>query len=63
MKASDPQVLYMVLILPAMFGLTLVGEGIYKLTQNRSLGWFNIAMGLGFIATVLGGFLMLSGAI
>lgn len=63
MKASDPQVIYMVLILPAMFGLTLVGEGIYKLTQNRSLGWFNILMGLSFVGAVVGGFLILSGAV
>lgn len=62
MNATDPQVMYMVLILPSLFGLTLIGEGAYKLTQNRSLGWFNLLMGIGFLITVVVGFLVLSGA-
>jgi hypothetical protein len=63
MQETDPQILYMVLILPGMFGLTLMGEGVYKLTQNRSVGWFNILMGMGFVGTVVGGFLILTGAL
>jgi hypothetical protein len=61
MKPTDPQFLYMVLILPSMFGLTLVGEGIYKLTQERMVGWFNIFMGVIFLVVVIVAFFMLSG--
>lgn len=63
MQATDPQVFYMVLILPGLFGFTLVGEGIYKLTCNRSVGWFNILMGFGFMGAVIGGYLLLSGSL
>ncbi len=30
MTPKDPQFLYMILVLPSLFGLTLMGEGIYK---------------------------------
>lgn len=61
MKTSDPQFIYMVLILPCLFGLTLVGEGVYKLTQERTVGWFNIAMGMVFMVVVGVAFFMLQG--
>lgn len=59
MSSNDPQFLYMVLILPSLFGLTLVGEGVYKLTQERGVGWFNILMGVGFMVVVVAAFVML----
>lgn len=62
MKSSDPQFLYMVLILPSLFALTLIGEGVYKLVEARSMGWLNIAMGIGFMGVVLTAFFMLSGS-
>jgi len=62
MKADDPQLIYMVLVLPCLFGLTLVGEGVYKLTQERQIGWFNIAMGIVFILVVVVAFFMLAGS-
>lgn len=63
MKADDPQLIYMVLVLPCLFGLTLVGEGVYKLTQERQIGWFNIVMGVVFILVVVAAFFMLTGTI
>lgn len=60
MSTSDPQFLYMVLVLPSLFGLTLVGEGVYKLTQERSVGWFNILMGVGFMVVVVVAFFVMS---
>lgn len=63
MDLTDPQVMYMILILPGLFGFTLMGEGVYKLTQNRALGWFNILMGFGFMGAVVVGYLVLSGAL
>lgn len=63
MQASDPQIMYMALILPLLFGLTLVGEGIYKLTQDRAVGWFNLLMGVVFMGAVVGGYLLLMGVL
>lgn len=57
MKATDPQFLYMVLILPALFGLTLVGEGVGKLIHEEDGGWISIVFGAIFIVVVVFAFL------
>ena len=57
MKASDLQFLYMVLILPALFGLILVGEGISKLLHEGQGGWISIIFGTIFICVVVFAFL------
>lgn len=53
MKSTDPQFLYMVLILPAMFGLTLVGEGVTKLVHEESGGWISVIFGVVMILIVV----------
>lgn len=54
MTPSDPQFLYMVLILPSLFGLTLIGEGVVKIYHEDIQGWVSIIFGAVFIAlTVL----------
>lgn len=53
MNANDPQFLYMMLILPSLFGLTLVGEGIYKCVHLEWSGLISIVFGLLFIAMVV----------
>ncbi|MBI5356564.1 hypothetical protein HZB78_03040 [Candidatus Collierbacteria bacterium] len=61
MSASDPQVLFMVLVLPSLFGLTLVGEGLNKIMQSEKAGWVSIIFGVIFIAVVLVAYVMISG--
>jgi len=61
MSASDPQVLFMVLVLPSLFGLTLVGEGLNKVMQSERAGWVSIIMGVMFIIVVIGAYVMISG--
>jgi len=61
MSASDPQVLFMVLVLPSLFGLTLVGEGLNKVMQSERAGWVSIVMGGMFIIVVIGAYVMISG--
>lgn len=56
MKPTDPQFLYMILILPTLFGLTLVGEGISKLIHEDNGGWISIVFGVVFIAVVVSAF-------
>ena len=60
MSPSDPQFMYMVLILPSMFGLTMVGEGVSKVMRSQGSGWISIAMGILFIAVVVVAYLFLA---
>ena len=53
MTAQDPQFLYMILVLPSLFGLTLMGEGIYKCIHEEWSGLISIFFGLAFIAMVV----------
>lgn len=63
MSASDPQVLFMVLVLPSLFGLTLVGEGLNKVMQSEKAGWVSIIFGVIFIAVVMVAYVMISGIV
>lgn len=60
MKPNDPQFLYMILILPSLFGLTLVGDGLNKLIHEESGGLISIVFGLIFIAVVVFSYLFFS---
>ncbi len=56
----DAQFFYMMLALPAMFGLTLVGEGMYKMSHYQP-GWISMGMGVMFLVVVAFGFFFLKG--
>ena len=60
MKTTDPQFLYMALILPTLFGLTLIGEGLNKVLKEEKAGWLSLVFGSLFILVVVGFFLVLS---
>ena len=60
MSPSDPQFLYMILILPSLFGLTLVGEGLSKVLHEEWSGLISIVFGLMFIAVVVFAFFFFS---
>lgn len=53
MSALDPQFLYMILILPSLFGLTLLGEGLNKLMHEEWNGVVSIIFGFMFIGVVV----------
>ncbi|MBL7150924.1 hypothetical protein ISS86_03260 [Candidatus Microgenomates bacterium] len=53
MNPQDPQFLYMVLILPSLFGLTLIGEGLNKVLNSEMAGWISIVFGLLFVGVVI----------
>ena len=53
MSTADPQFLYMILILPSLFGLTLLGEGINKVVHEEYGGVISIIFGFMFIGAVL----------
>lgn len=52
MKVRDPQILYMVLIVPCIFGFTLIGEGINRVMHEETGGVLSIVLGLLFISFV-----------
>lgn len=60
MKATDPQFLYMILVLPTLFGLTLVGEGLNKILKEEKQGWVSIIFGVIFIFVVVFAYLFFS---
>ncbi len=60
MSTSDPQFLYMILVLPSLFGLTLLGEGINKIVHEEWDGILSIVFGFIFIGAVIFAFLFFS---
>lgn len=53
MNPTDPQFLYMILVLPTLFGLTLVGEGLSKVLKSETAGWISMIFGFLFIGVVV----------
>ena len=53
MDLSDPQYLFMILILPSLFGLTLIGEGLHKVIKSDLAGWLSLFFGFLFLGLVL----------
>lgn len=53
MNPKDPQFLYLVLILPTLFGLTLIGEGLNKILKSEGAGWVSVLFGILFIGVVI----------
>jgi hypothetical protein len=60
MSPNDPQFLYMILILPSLFGLTLVGDGLNKMMHEESGGMISIVFGMIFIGVVIFAYLFFS---
>ncbi|MBU0997975.1 hypothetical protein KJ570_00300 [Patescibacteria group bacterium] len=58
MSINDPQFYYIFLVLPSIFGITLIGEGIYKVSKEKWNGLVNIVLGLIFIAFVIVSYFM-----
>jgi hypothetical protein len=53
MSTTNPEFLYMILVLPSLFGLTLVGDGLNKMVHEESGGFISIVFGVLFIAVVI----------
>lgn len=60
MTPTDPQFLYMVLVLPSLFGLTLVGEGLNKIVHHEWHGIISLIFGIAFISMVAFAFFFFS---
>lgn len=60
MSTSDPQFLYMILIMPSLFGLTLVGEGLNKVFHEEWSGLISVVTGTCFMGLVVFAYLFFS---
>lgn len=60
MNTLDPQFLYMILVLPSLFGLALLGEGIKKIVHEKTNGVVYLLFGFLFIGLVVFAYLFFS---
>lgn len=60
MTTTDPQFLYMILVLPSLFGLTLLGEGVNKVAHEEWNGILSIVFGFMFLGAVIFAYLFFS---
>jgi len=59
MTTLDPQFMYMILILPSLFGLTLI-EGMNKLIHEEWSGIISLIFGVIFVGMVVFAYLFFS---
>lgn len=52
MSLKDPEFLYLALILPSLFALTLIAEGVSKILRKES-GWVSLFLGITFLAVII----------
>ena len=60
MSTLDPQLLYMILVLPSLFGLTLLGEGVSKIVHEEPNGIISVVFGFMFLGAVIFAYLFFS---
>lgn len=51
--SADPRILYIILVLPSLFGITLIVEGISKIIHDEWWGLVSIIFGMLFIGLVI----------
>lgn len=57
---EDSSSLMILFILPALFGLTLIGEGLNKIMNYDGRGWISISIGSIFEIIILVAYFMMS---
>lgn len=58
MSPQDPGFIYLALVLPSLFALTLIVEGLHKLLRQES-GWVSLIFGLIFLSIAIAAYLFL----
>ncbi len=56
---NDTSFLMMVFVMPGLFGLSLLGEGINKIMNYDSRGWLGVVSGGLFIVIIVIAFVMI----
>jgi hypothetical protein len=60
MNYTNPTFLLMIFILPSLFGLTLIGEGVNKIMNYDNHGWITISVGSLFVIIIIIAYFVLS---
>ena len=56
---NDTSFLMMVFVMPALFGLSLLGEGVNKIMNYDNRGWIGVITGCGFLGVIVVAFVMI----
>ena len=57
---GDSSYLMMLLVLPSLFGLTLIGEGVNKVMNYEPRGWINVGLGAIFVVIIIVAYFIMS---
>lgn len=55
MFVQSPEFIYIALVLPSLFALTLIAEGVHKVLKNEP-GWLSIVLGCSFLIVLIFGY-------
>lgn len=58
--AADPTFLMMIFVLPSLFGLSLLGEGVNKIMNYDPRGWVGVTAGSCFLVIIILAYFLLS---
>ncbi len=58
MYDKPPDLIFLIFVLPSLFAISLMAEGVYKVSKNLS-GWFNIFLGFSFLISSILGYIIL----
>lgn len=58
--ANDPAFLMMIFVLPSLFGLSLLGEGVSKIMNYDPRGWVGVTAGSCFLVIIILAYFILS---
>lgn len=57
---TDSSFLMMLFILPSLFGLSLIGDGVSKIMNYDLRGWIGVSIGSLFVMVIIIAYFMLS---
>lgn len=60
MQLDDPRVIYIALVLPTLFAVTLSADGFFKIIHANQRGVFNLIAGLAILGACLLGYAIFS---
>ena len=58
MNLNEPEFLYLALVLPSLFALTLIIEGLHKILKKES-GWISLVFGIGFLVIIIASYFLI----
>ncbi len=53
MNLSGPGIIYLLMVIPTLFALVVIGQGIYKITKEESDGGLVLTFGIIFLLVVV----------